>query len=342
MSISFSQVERSEVWVPRVFAALLILSFASSCQSLRHRQAKSQPPRTGVVSPELPATGPVSTDLSSETSPLVHEDTEAPAVEPSETRTVPTLPKIGLIFGPGGARAFAHIGVLQEIQKEKVPVHAVAGIEWGSPIAGLYSMKGLANEAEWQMSKLKADEVVKKSLLGSSLGAEVSELSPFLRSAFSGAKAEQSRIPFACPALNLNKNQVFLMSRGPFEQLLPFCLAYPPLYRPWQGNVSGIREVKQVADHLRSLGANHIILINVLGRPQLKKSFAGEAGSSESVIWNELAHTYGKPLPGVDQVVSIPLEDYGILDFGKSREILQKGSERGSALVRQMARRLGL
>jgi NTE family protein len=318
--------------------------FLSACTGLRTRDdirdsgrpgAKTQVPSQQSRSQQVVE----SEDIEASPVPSQPEPGQPVIMEPVSNR----IPKIGLILGPGGARAYAHIAVLQELQKEKIPVTAVGGIEWGAPIAALYANKGLANEAEWQMSKLKSDDVIQKSLIGRDAHpADVSSLNDFLRLAFGKLKAEETKLPFACPAHNLAKNQLFLMSRGTFDQMLPYCLSYPPTFKPFKGNVSGIREVKMLADHLRSRGAEIIVVINVLGPPNPARPVAGDASGADGVLWNEISAVYTKNLPGVDHVLSIPLGNYGILSYDQHREIMQKGAEKGQPLVRQLARRLGL
>ncbi|MGI9221703.1 MAG: patatin-like phospholipase family protein, partial [Woeseiaceae bacterium] len=48
-------------------------------------------------------------------------------------------PRIGLVLGGGGARGAAHIGVLQELERLRVPVDAIAGTSMGAIVGGLYA-----------------------------------------------------------------------------------------------------------------------------------------------------------------------------------------------------------
>mgnify|MGYP002358440770 FL=1 len=43
-------------------------------------------------------------------------------------KPTPTPPKIGIILGPGAIKTFAHIGVLQELGKNKIPISMIAGL----------------------------------------------------------------------------------------------------------------------------------------------------------------------------------------------------------------------
>ena len=48
-------------------------------------------------------------------------------------------PKIGLVLGGGGARGAAHIGVLEELERLRIPVDCVAGTSMGALVAGVYA-----------------------------------------------------------------------------------------------------------------------------------------------------------------------------------------------------------
>src|SRR5262245_5609438 len=48
-------------------------------------------------------------------------------------------PKIGLALSGGGARGFAHIGVLQWFEEHRIPVDYIAGTSMGGLVGGLYA-----------------------------------------------------------------------------------------------------------------------------------------------------------------------------------------------------------
>jgi NTE family protein len=56
--------------------------------------------------------------------------------------------KIGLALSGGGARGLAHIGVLKTLEKEKIPIHYIAGTSMGSVIGGLYAAGLSASQIE--------------------------------------------------------------------------------------------------------------------------------------------------------------------------------------------------
>jgi len=51
----------------------------------------------------------------------------------------PGRPRVGLVLSGGGARGFAHIGVLRVLRELRVPIDVVTGTSMGSIIGGLYA-----------------------------------------------------------------------------------------------------------------------------------------------------------------------------------------------------------
>lgn len=313
---------------------LLNLFVVAACQHLRTREDIEA--EKEAQKEEAPS-GPVQ--------PPKYEVPAAPAPTPEtppQASPIPAIPKIGLILGPGGARAYGHIGAVQNLTRLKVPIYGTAGIEWGAPAAALLSSKGQVYDMEWQMFKLKGDDINQKSLIGSGAKAnDVSAMKEFFQTAFGHQKVEEFKHPFGCPAYNITKNQVYMMSRGVVEQLMPYCLPYPPLFKPFNRNVSAMRELKMAADYLRSRGANYIVLINVLGRDGGKKSLVRETDSTDAVVWSEIASYYAKPQVGVDAVIPVDLDGYMVTDFEKRREIMQKAAEVSQKPIENWARKLG-
>ena len=107
---------------------------------------------------------------------------------PIETQVQPTkiennkAVQFGIIFSAGGVRTWAYVNVLKEIQKYKLPVAAVAGMEWGSVAAGIYAQNISANEVEWELSKFKNSD----------------DSSDFIKKIFEKKSTETLKIPFGC------------------------------------------------------------------------------------------------------------------------------------------------
>ena len=78
-------------------------------------------------------------------------------------------PKIALVLSGGGAKGFAHIGVLKVLEQEGIPVDIIVGTSIGSIVGGLYSIGYTAEEIEkiarsedWD--RLLADDISRRQL----------------------------------------------------------------------------------------------------------------------------------------------------------------------------------
>jgi NTE family protein len=86
--------------------------------------------------------------------------TAADALENTKTATREGRPRIGLVLSGGGARGFAHIGVLRVLEDLRVPIDCVAGTSMGAVVGGAYAA-GIAPDAmEERVAKLAWDDLL--------------------------------------------------------------------------------------------------------------------------------------------------------------------------------------
>ncbi len=331
---------------------LLIFFIITGCQSLksRHDLKNVKSVAKAPVADKIATAPPPSVSNSSQ--PEEDNIPELTTEEPSPSLTpavlpppppIPEIPKIAIILGAGGAKTYAHIGFLHEVSREKLPIYAVGGIEFAAPIAALYANKEQVNEVEWQMFKLKLEDLTKRNLLGvREFNIDLSAIKNFLSTTFHRIRIDEFRLQFACPSLNLKMNQVYLMNRGGLEQVLSLCLAYPPYFKPYQDSLAGVREVTALANYLRSKGSNHIVFINVLEVPEGSRSYVSEKHSTDNILWSEVAAAYNRPIQGVDTIIYLDTGGYSIMDFDKRREIMNKGSVAATRQIKILMRKLGL
>ena len=80
------------------------------------------------------------------------QEAGAQAVDAEDDAT--PRPRIGLVLGGGGARGAAHIGVLKELERLRIPVDAIAGTSMGAIVGGLYATGVNAGDLEELVSSL--------------------------------------------------------------------------------------------------------------------------------------------------------------------------------------------
>jgi NTE family protein len=308
----------------------LLLIFIGGCTGLKTREGiRSTPAKSEVVSPApeiTPHPAPSIPEALRPSETVVPQITELPreSTPQSSAAGYTENPKIGLILGPGSARAWAHIGVLQELNKAKLPITQIVGLEMGALIGGIYAQKAQPFDVEWQMSKLK----------------DIKSLGAFINSVFGSAKVEDLKLPFSCPAYNLVKSQYFMMNKGAMSQMLPYCLPVPPLLHSHNNNVAGMTELKASIDYLKSKGANFIVYVNVL--PAKNGVITGGLDDESNFLWTLAGLSLSKQWQTVDYVLNVPVQDFDLKDWSKRRELLQKGIEAGQNATTQISKRLGL
>ncbi|AGH96517.1 patatin-like phospholipase family protein [Pseudobdellovibrio exovorus] len=308
-----------------LLVSLVTVLFVVGCAT--SRTTKPTPKKDGTTKTPVEVTQPTTpTDESGdETSEVEPETPVTPPIVAEQPAPIRTVPRIGIIFSGGGAKAWAHIGVLKEIEKAKWPVHAVAGFEWGSAVAAIYGMNFSSNEVEWELSKVR----------------DLANLDESSKAMFDNKSVAELKVPFVCPSLNVAQQSVFMLNRGQLNKLMPFCLAQPPLSKPYSQSVAEMDHIEALAQHLRSTGANKVILINVLAQ-KTKRSFTADYLSAENILWVKSAAAMSKAIAGVDDIIQINLDSYGINDLGKKREIIAKGSELSYNEIRKLTSQYGL
>ena len=137
---------------------------------------------------------------------------------------------IGVVFGGGGARGYAHLGVLRAFEELGVPVDALGGTSMGALMAG-GSAVGLRiswviGRALKDRKKLRDKTLPLVSLLaGRYLAVLIDEI-------FGNRHIEDLPIPYFCISTNLTQAEEIVHRRGPLAQAVRASMAVPGIYPP--------------------------------------------------------------------------------------------------------------
>ena len=52
---------------------------------------------------------------------------------------MPSRKTVGLVLGSGSSRGWAHIGAIEALEEEKIPIDYIAGCSVGSYVCAIYS-----------------------------------------------------------------------------------------------------------------------------------------------------------------------------------------------------------
>lgn len=141
--------------------------------------------------------------------------------------------RVALALGSGGARGYAHIGVIAELEERGFEIVTVAGSSMGALVGGLYCAGKLDDYVDW-ISGLSQLDVVR--LLDVSLtkpgviGAERILLR--VREILGDTVIEDLPIPFTAVATDLNAGRAVWFQRGVLADALRASIAIPGVISP--------------------------------------------------------------------------------------------------------------
>jgi NTE family protein len=144
-----------------------------------------------------------------------------------------TSKRVALALGSGGARGYAHIGVIQVLEERGLEIVTVAGSSMGALVGGLHAAGRLPEYTEWASSLTQLDVLrlldVSLSAPGAiraeKIFARVSEL-------VAGALIEDLPIPFTAVATDLLARKEVWFQRGPLDVAIRASVAIPSVITP--------------------------------------------------------------------------------------------------------------
>lgn len=275
-----------------------------------------------------------------------------------------TKPKIGLVLSGGGAKGFAHIGVLKILEEKKIPIDYIVGTSMGSIIGALYAMgysaeelEKIVTETDWDSylndnhdrKNLPIEEKIYEERYIVSFNLENWKLK-LPKGIISGQKIELlfndltwnahnindfSKLPisFASVATDFETGEVVVFDKGYLAEAIRASMSIPGVFTPYKiGNksyIDGMMTANFPVDTAKKMGADIIIGVNVGGELQNQE----EAESILDILHQSLAYIgktntdYQKKM--VDILIEPDTKDFENLNFNKTDEIIKKGYEAG-------------
>lgn len=251
--------------------------------------------------------------------------------------------RLGVILGPGGFKTLAHVGVLKEMEKARLPVDYIVGLEWGALIAGLYAFKGQVHDLEWKIYKLEKQDFPKKSFLSNQLNPEnIKRLSDFLADGFSRSQVRRTAISFNCPTQSLLTGELSWPKWGDLSAHVGRCMTYPPLFTVDSKASGAAASAPSAVQFLRREGIDIIVYVNVLNNGNLLDARVLPQGDASIMLWNEIRKMSRQAAPLVDEWVEVDTQGISMLEFGSRQNWISAGEKAGQEVVRKISERFGL
>ena len=242
----------------------------------------------------------------------------------------PARSGIGLALGGGFARGFAHLGVLQVLEQNKIPISHIAGTSVGSILGAAYASGAPLPRIIEVCRALRFRDIARWRV--SRLGlASNSRLKDLIERVFESRQFENLRIPLAVVATDLTSGEPVVFTQGNLVDAIRASCAFPGLFEPVEIGTRCLADGGLVAPvptrAARDLGAEIVIGVSVgmqdghRGAPtnifQVVSRAVNAAQKHQLEIWERHA----------DLVLRPDVQSLARDDFHRAEESMAAGAE---------------
>ncbi len=287
-------------------------------------------------------------------------------------------PRIALVLSGGGARGFAHVGVLKALEAARVPVDWVVGTSMGAIVGGLYAsgMNAQAMEREllaidWAGLFVSRPD---RRHLSQRQKEEDFEFSPVLQLGFrdgefrlpTGAVSTRSLewllrrytlptrhlssfdalpIPFRAVATDMETGEAVVLSHGDLAAALRASMSVPGVFSPLEvdGRLLGDGGLVNnlPVDVARALGADVVIAVNIgtpLAGRETLSSVLGVSAQMINILTEQNVQRSVASLTRHDLLLAPPLGKVTAGDFAQAADIALLGTRYAETVQASLAR----
>ncbi|MDD5151008.1 MAG: patatin-like phospholipase family protein [Flavobacterium sp.] len=280
-------------------------------------------------------------------------------------------PKIGLVLSGGGAKGFAHIGVLKVLEQAGIKIDYIGGTSMGSVIGGLYAMGYSATQIDSVFRKTNFDELLQDFTPRSSknfyekrndeLYAVVLPFNNFkvgipealskgiynynlltslTRNVRHIRDFNQLKIPFLCIGTNIETGEQIILNKGNLAHSMIASSAFPSLFSPVEIDgkliVDGGVVNNYPIEEIRKLGADIIIGVDVQDGLLDRKELTEATKILGQISAIQTIEKMKSKIKDTDIYIKPDIKDYGIISFNEGTEIIRKGEEAAFAVYEQL------
>ena len=282
-------------------------------------------------------------------------------------------PKVGLVLSGGGAKGFAHIGVLKVIEEAGLPIDYIGGTSMGSIIGGLYSigyspkmMQQIVEEQNWDaimsdaipQKYISIDDKMhdrhylatfplrnKKIQMKSSIydGEMINLLlARFTSPVYKIRNYDELSVPFLCVAADLESSDAYEMTKGNLQRSIRASMSIPFYFSPVEvdGRLlidGGLRNNFPVPN-VRQKGVDIIIGVDVQRDFHKKDELNSMSTIMDQIILMADIDAYKRAKEDVDVYIKPNLAQYGMMDFNHYDSIIALGERAAREKLPQLKR----
>jgi predicted acylesterase/phospholipase RssA/CRP-like cAMP-binding protein len=261
---------------------------------------------------------------------------------------------IGVALGGGGGRAAAHIGVLDVLEREGVPVDYISGTSAGSVIAAAYA-SGMSVEKMidlWERETVRSNPVKQYTISKTSLFSS-RRLESMLQRSFCTARIEDLPMSFLAVAADLVSANAVAIETGTLWRAVRASSSVPGILPPVEAGdgylVDGAVANNVPGDLLRVRGARLVIAVNVTPQTALELRPTVEPADLKRKGWSGSVRRFWKgpsalriimrslDIQGLETIrtrawafdvhIHPPVDAFPTLEFGDFKEVIECGRQ---------------
>lgn len=259
------------------------------------------------------------------------------------------MKRVSLVLGSGGARGYAHIGVIEELEASGYEIVCIAGSSMGALIGGAYAAGGLRAYSEWVQTLNWVDVVRLLDITFSNATIRGNKVMRKFETLLGGdPDIEQLPLPYTAVATDLTNAKEVWFQRGSLVDAIRASIAVPgvfaPVVRKGRVLVDGgvlnplpiIPTVSTHADLIIAVDLNdggaglpRDLMPNDYQPHELAEVTPGRFGvilQSMEVMQSAVTR-YKNAGYGADLVIRIPKELAGFHEFHRAAELIETGRQ---------------
>jgi NTE family protein len=268
--------------------------------------------------------------------------------------------KVGLVLSGGGAKGFAHIGVLKVLEEAGVRVDYIGGTSMGAIIGALYASGYSARELDsivrqYNFTELMQDYLPRRSKSiyqkenteKYALTLPISQGNVGLPKALSKGQNvfnllskltehvhdiddfSKLPIPFFCIATDLENGQQVLLEKGFLPEAIKASGAFPSLLDPVEIDdkilVDGAIANNFPVDEMLKKDVDIIIGVDVQDKLETKENLNSAPKILMQIVSFQMYDDIEKKRNNVDSYMHPDISNYSVVSFDQVNEIIEKG-----------------
>ncbi|XP_026728766.1 neuropathy target esterase sws isoform X1 [Trichoplusia ni] len=274
---------------------------------------------------------------------------------------------VGLVLGGGGARGAAHVGMVRAIQEAGIPIDMVGGVSIGAFMGALWCMDRnittvTQKAREWSQKMTQWGKQLLDLTYPATSMFSGRQFNATIRSTFGDVHIEDLWLPYFTVTTDISSSCMRVHRHGSLWRYIRASMSLsgymPPLCDPVDGHLllDGGYVNNLPADVMRSLGAKHILAIDVGSQDDTDLTNYGDDLSGWWLLWkrwNPFTTPVKVPnLPDIQsrlayvscnrqleevkksdycEYIRPPIDAYKTLQFGSFDEIREVGYRHGAA-----------